>query len=80
MSYSKYRSHGSPIGSGIVESAWKQLLTERLKLFGMRWTHAGVQQIMTLRSILLSRTWSTTFRNAILAPPAVDALSSEQSL
>ena len=56
MNYSDYRSHGSPIGSGIVESACKRIVTERLKLSGMRWSHAGAQQIMTLRSILLSQT------------------------
>ena len=32
MNYAEYRSHGSPIGSGIVESACKQIVTERLKL------------------------------------------------
>ena len=48
MNYSDYRSHGShgsPIGSGIVESACKQIVTERLKLSGMRWSHAGARQI-----------------------------------
>ena len=75
MNYSEYRSHGSPIGSGIVESACKQIVTERLKLSGMRWSHAGAQQIMTLRSILLSQTWTATFQNALLTLPAVTALS-----
>lgn len=75
MNYSEYRSHGSPIGSGIVESACKQLVSERLKLSGMRWSHAGAQQIMTLRSILLSQTWQTTLKNAFLTLPAVDVLS-----
>ena len=80
MNYSEYRSHGSPIGSGIVESACKQIVTERLKLSGMRWSHAGARQIMTLRSILLSQTWGATFSNALIALPAVNVLSSQQSL
>ena len=79
MNYAEYRTHGSPIGSGIVESACKQIVTERLKLSGMRWSHAGAQQIMTLRSILLSQTWNATFKKALIALPAVNALSSRQS-
>lgn len=79
MNYSEYRSHGSPIGSGIVESACKQIVTERLKLSGMRWSHAGAQQILTLRSILLSQTWQMTFKNSLLAAPAVRILSLEQT-
>ncbi len=31
---------------------------QRLKLSGMRWTHTGAQHILTLRSILLSQTWT----------------------
>lgn len=80
MDYAEHRSHGSPIGSGIVESACKQIVTERLKLSGMRWSHAGAQQIMTLRSILLSQTWDATFKKALIAFPAVNLLSSQQSL
>jgi hypothetical protein len=80
MNYSEYRSHGSPIGSGIVESACKQIVTERLKLSGMRWSHVGAQQIMTLRSILLSQTWGATFRKALRALPAVNVLILQQSL
>lgn len=80
MSYSTYRSHGSPVRSGIVESACKQLVTERLKLSGMRWSHAGARQIMTLRSILLSQTWDATFRKALLALPAVNVLNTQQDL
>ncbi len=79
MNYSEYRSHGSPIGSGIVESACKQIVTERLKLSGMRWKHAGARQIMTLRSILLSQTWGATFKKALLTLPAVNVLSSRQT-
>ena len=32
MNYAEHRSQGSPIGSGIVESACKQIVSERLKL------------------------------------------------
>lgn len=80
MNYAEYRSQGSPIGSGIVESACKQLVTERLKLSGMRWAHEGARQIMTLRSILLSQTWSATFNKALLALPTVKRLIPQSTL
>ena len=38
--------------------------------------YAGAQQIMTLRSILLSQTWDATFKKALIASPAVNVLSS----
>lgn len=76
MDYAEYRSNGSPIGSGIVESACKQIVSERLKLSGMRWTHAGAAQILTLRSILLSQTWTATFQKSLLTSPAVNILIS----
>ena len=79
MNYAEHRSHGSPIGSGIVESACKQIVSERLKLSGMRWKHAGARQILTLRSILLSQTWDATLKNALIALPAVNILSSRQA-
>ena len=79
MNYSEYLSHGSPIGSGIVESACKQIVTEHLKLSGMRWKHAGARQILTLRSILLSQTWDATLKHALVALPAVNVLSSRKA-
>jgi hypothetical protein len=77
MDYAEYRSNGSPIGSGIVESACKQIVSERLKLSGMRWAHAGAAQILTLRSILLSQTWTATFHRSLLTSPAVNCLISQ---
>lgn len=74
MDYAEYRGNGFPIGSGIVESACKQIVSERLKLSGMRWAHAGAAQILTLRSILLSQTWTATFHRSLLKSPAVNCL------
>ena len=79
MNYADYRSHGSPIGSGIVESACKQIVTERLQLSGMRWTHAGAAQIMTLRSILLSQTWDATLRQSLIASTPVNILNAQKA-
>jgi len=61
MRYSEYRNCHIPLGSGITEAACKTIFTQRLKLSGMRWKKAGAQQILTLRTILLSSTWTATY-------------------
>jgi hypothetical protein len=68
------RSNGSPIGSGIVESACGQILPERLKRSSMPWYHTGARHIVTQRSMLHSQTWTKTFRIASRARPAVNTL------
>lgn len=72
MNYSEQRERFCPIGSGIVESACKQIVSERMKLSGMRWKYDGMQQIMTLRSILLSQTWESTFKQVLLSSSPVE--------
>ena len=50
-----------PIGSGVTEAACKTIYTQRLKLSGMRWSFDGAKSIVTLRTILLSKTWGETY-------------------
>lgn len=54
MRYAELRAAGLPIGSGVVEAACKTLVTQRLKLSGMRWSAPGAQSILTLRGWDLS--------------------------
>ena len=61
MRYSEYRKCHIPLGSGITEAACKTIFTQRLKLSGMRWKKPGAQPILTLRTILLSNTWTATY-------------------
>lgn len=53
--YSRLKDENKPIGSGIVESACKTVLQQRLKRSGQRWDDKGGQAILTFRSILLSQ-------------------------
>lgn len=61
MRYSDYKSVHIPLGSGVTEAACKTVFTQRLKNSGMRWSHGGAKTILTLRTILLSKSWSTTY-------------------
>jgi hypothetical protein len=61
MQYHDYKRNHLPIGSGVTEAACKTVFTQRLKLSGMRWSHEGVGRILTLRTILLSGTWESTY-------------------
>jgi hypothetical protein len=54
MRYGEYRKAGLPIGSGAVESSCKQVVTARCKQAGMRWSEAGVDAILALRSFVLN--------------------------
>ncbi len=45
----------------------KTVFTQRLKNSGMRWSHDGAKTILTLRTILLSRSWSSTYSASLTA-------------
>lgn len=61
MKYHDCKQNHIPIGSGVTEAACKTIFTQRLKLSGMRWSHEGASRILTLRTILLSGTWESTY-------------------
>lgn len=67
MCYPKFRAAGYPIGSGMVESACKVVVQERLKQAGMRWSRAGAQAMLALRSVFLSGCWQEVWPS--LEPP-----------
>jgi hypothetical protein len=49
MQYKTFKEQGLLIGSGAIESAHRDILQQRLKLSGQRWTKSGLQQIANLR-------------------------------
>ena len=57
MRYDEYLERGLPIASGVIEGACRHLVKDRLERSGMRWTIAGAQSILDLRSILKSELW-----------------------
>ncbi len=58
MDYPAFIAHELPIGSGAIESLCKSLVAARAKGAGMRWTEAGVQQIISLRALHRSGSWA----------------------
>ncbi|TWT56077.1 hypothetical protein CA85_45500 [Allorhodopirellula solitaria] len=57
-----------------MESACKQIVSERMKLSGMRWKKEGGQQTMTLRCLLLSGVWDAVYENWLQSKPTVGDL------
>lgn len=57
MAYPTFRARLFPIGSGAIESTAKNLIQARQTQAGMRWTHAGAQQVAGLRVLHRSGRW-----------------------
>jgi hypothetical protein len=54
MRYPAFRSQGMQIGSGIAEAACKTVVSTRAKRAGMRWTPAGLDALLPLRTAVLN--------------------------
>lgn len=61
MDYPRFRALGLPIASGAIESANRQVVGDRCKRSGMRWTRDGLQRILSLRAAYLSGNWERVF-------------------
>lgn len=57
MMYRTFRCQGLMIGSGAIEAAHKNVIQQRMKLAGQRWTRIGAQQIANLRTANKSNQW-----------------------
>jgi hypothetical protein len=51
MEYPEYQAEGWQIGSGVVESACKSVVGQRLKGAGMRWGEAGAHALCHVRAL-----------------------------
>lgn len=57
LQYPTFRAQGLPIGSGIVESANKVVVEDRLKGSGMHWAPRSVDPLLALRTIVCADRW-----------------------
>lgn len=58
MQYKTYLDAGFLIGSGPIESAHRNIVQQRLKLSGQRWSESGAQQIVNLRAYQKGNRWT----------------------
>lgn len=59
--YANFQEQGYPIGSGIVESAGKLVVEQRLKGAGMHWSARQINPLLALRGRLCSGQWTQTW-------------------
>lgn len=57
MRYPAFRAQGMQIGSGIAEASCKMVVSTRTKRTGMRWTPAGLDAVLALRTAVLNDTY-----------------------
>ena len=58
MKYHGYRKRGFYIGSGMVESGCKQVVTRRMRITGARWCDYGAQTMIQIRCAYLNGDFS----------------------
>ena len=67
MSYMEMREQEWPIGSGMVESAGKQV-KERLGGPGMMWSRAGARHMLSIRTAIMSNRFDELWQSAYHPP------------
>lgn len=68
LQYRTFKERGWPIGSGMVESACKWLITQRFKGVGMRWSASGFDHLLALRVAWVNQRFDTLFAQHPLSP------------
>ena len=66
MKYNYYRNQGYYIGSGAIESANKYIVSNRLKMSGMRWTIKNANSLIWLRCKYFEEKWDHFWDNVFL--------------
>jgi hypothetical protein len=59
MRYDEYLARGYPIGSGVAEGACRHVVRDRMELAGMRWSVAGAQAVLDMRSVEINGDWAS---------------------
>jgi len=68
MNYPAYRAQGYQIGSGTMESACKQVGSQRLKVPGATWDKGGARYVAKARTALLSNQWDMLAQRRVRLP------------
>lgn len=67
MRYPLFRAQGMHVGSGIAEAACKTIVSTRAKRSGMRWTPAGLDALLPLRTSVLNGTYDSLWQHEYAA-------------
>ena len=70
MRYAQFRAAGYLIGSGVIESGCKQIVTQRLKLPGAQWNVEGAVLVAKARTAWMSDNWKKLVSARSLLPLA----------
>ena len=65
MQYPQFRRNRWPIGSGMVESANKNVVEARLKGTGMHWERKQVNPMLALRNAVCNERWQEMWQEAL---------------
>jgi hypothetical protein len=57
MRYDEYLQAGYPIASGVIEGACRHVIKDRMEQGGMRWSLAGAEAMLHVRSVCASSEW-----------------------
>jgi hypothetical protein len=57
MRYDEYLASGLPIATGVIEGACRYVIKDRMERSGMRWTVAGAQAMLDLRTTRVNDQW-----------------------
>jgi hypothetical protein len=68
LQYRQFKQLGLPLGSGMVESACKWLITQRFKGTGMRWSEPGFNHLLHLRLAWVNGRFDPLFAEHSLSP------------
>ena len=77
MEYPEYLAEGWHIGSGVVESACKTVVGQRLKGAGMRWGEQGAHALCHVRALYRSEPgqWEAFWQRRLRKPTPVQQLN-----
>jgi len=63
VQYDAYLDAGLPIATGVIEGACRHLVRDRMEITGARWSLAGAEAILRLRSLRASGDWEDYWRH-----------------
>ena len=61
LKYDDYLKAGFPIATGVIESAGRQLIKDRMDITGARWTMRGAEAVLPLGYLYISGDWQSSF-------------------